>query len=241
VETGVLEKEARRLTRGHVLRVTEQRPEIELKLAVGADGLIAPGDGAPVWVTGQQARARAHLMRARADAVLVGRGTVEADDPELTCRLPGMEALSPVRVVLDSRLEMPETAKLLRGGAEAPVWVCCVPDAPEARKHALEAAGAKIIPVDAGGDGRPEPGAVAAALAGRGITRLLIEGGPSIARSFLDAGIIDRITIFRGESPVGDGLNPFLNDGLDVIEKKDDFYVSEPLPVGRDMMSVYEK
>ena len=88
---------------GHILRMTRDRPFVQLKIAVSSDGLIAPGDGAPSWVTGPQARQFAHILRARADAILVGRKTVTDDNPELTCRLPGLEARSPRRVILDAK------------------------------------------------------------------------------------------------------------------------------------------
>jgi len=110
------------LNAGHVLRQTQNRPFVQLKLALGADGLIAPGDGgAPQWVTGPAARAHGHLLRARADAILVGRGTVLADDPALTCRLPGMADRSPVRVVADSKLRTETGAKLFRDLPDVPL------------------------------------------------------------------------------------------------------------------------
>ena len=131
VEQGVLAEEAAAVTLGHILRVTEGRPAVTLKLAVGADGRLPRGKGTPVWITGPDARAHGHLLRAKHDAILVGRGTVLADNPSLTCRLPGMTCRSPVRVVLDRRLRTPPEARLfddldgaglaaLRGGRGAP-------------------------------------------------------------------------------------------------------------------------
>jgi riboflavin biosynthesis protein RibD len=95
VKEGVLAEEACAVTLGHLLRVTEGRPAVTLKLAVGSDGLMPKGNGAPVWITGPDARAHAHLLRARCDAIMVGRGTILADNPSLTCRLPGMACRSP--------------------------------------------------------------------------------------------------------------------------------------------------
>lgn len=241
VVTGVLEAEARLVTRGHLLRAGEGRPEITLKVATGSDGLIAPGSGAPVWVTGEQARMQAHLMRARSDAILVGRGTIEADDPELTCRLPGMADRSPVRVVLDSALATAETARILDAAPEVPVWICCGEAMPSRRRSLLEAAGAELVPVAASEDGRLDVISVANALAARGITRLLVEGGPNVARSFLAAGLVDRVVIFRGSRPVGGGLMPFVISGLERIEERGEFHRVDSRSLGDDVRLVFEK
>lgn len=242
VVDGVLEEDARLVTRGHLLRTAEGRPEITLKVATGSDGHIAPGDGAPVWVTGDQARARAHLMRARSDAILVGRGTIETDNPELTCRLPGMADRSPVRVVLDSALSLRDTAKIMNKAPEVPVWICCTEDVPTHRRALLEGAGAEILPVAASEDGRLDVVSVARSLARKGITRLLVEGGPNIWRSFLAAGLVDRVVIFRGSKPVGGGgLMPFVISGVERIEDRGEFVECERRKLGNDEMSVFEK
>ena len=99
---------------GHILRMTRDRPFVQLKIAVSGDGLIAPGDGAPRWVTGPEARQLAHILRARADAILVGRKTVADDNPELTCRLPGLEGRSPRRVILDAKFRTRPTPRCSR-------------------------------------------------------------------------------------------------------------------------------
>lgn len=238
----VLEADARLVTRGHLLRTGEGRPEITLKVATGSDGHIAPGDGAPVWVTGDRARAQAHLMRARTDAILVGRGTIEADDPELTCRLPGMAERSPVRVVMDTTLSLRDTAKILTNAPEVPVWVCCAENVSERRRAVLEDAGARVIPVAASDDGRLDVVSVAQTLAGKGITRLLVEGGPNIARSFLAAELVDRVVILKGSRPVGGGgLMPFVMSGLERISDRGEFIETERRTFGEDHMSIFEK
>jgi len=141
VTEGVLHDEACEVTLGHVLRVTEGRPAVTLKLAVGSDGLVPRGEGgAPTWLTGDLARAHAHLLRARTDAILVGRGTVVADNPSLTCRLPGMECRSPVRVILDRRLRTPTDARLFEDEM-VPVWFICARDEMEPNAAALQEAG----------------------------------------------------------------------------------------------------
>lgn len=242
VDMGILRDEAYRLARGHILRVREQRPEVTLKIAVGSDGLMAPGDGAPVWVTGETARARGHLMRARSDAILVGRGTVEADDPTLTCRLPGMEERSPVRIVMDSRLALHADAKLLQTAGEVPLWLICREDVVTARREQLTDKGATVITVQKGDDGRPDPLAVCRALAEKGITRLLIEGGPGVARAFLDNGLVDRAVIFKGPSAVGErGIEALRGQSLDDLEKAEGFEMTEVRNLGEDQVTIFEK
>src|SRR5262249_40444170 len=147
--------EALHVTLGHVLRVTQGRPAVTLKLAVGSDGLVPRGEaGAPTWVTGELARAHAHLFRARADAIMVGRGTVIADNPSLTCRLPGMECRSPVRVILDRRLRTPPDARLFNDEM-VPVWLVCAEDEMDANAEALQLRGAELIPVEIDAHGLP--------------------------------------------------------------------------------------
>lgn len=232
---------ARQIALGHILRVGPTRPTVLLKLAVGSDGRMAPGTGAPVWVTGEEARAQGHLLRARADAILIGRGTLAADDPELTCRLPGMEDRSPIRVVLDSTLSMSPSARMLAAD-RPPVWVMCRADADTDKAGALEAKGAEIVRVPAGAEGGLDLQAVMANLAERGITRAMVEGGPTMARAFLDAGLIDEAVFFQGTAPAGEGgLYPFLSEGLDCVAKSGHFSIVAERAVGADRMTVYRR
>lgn len=242
VATGILGLAARWMTLGHILRVTAGRPFVQLKLAVSSDGLVAPGQGRPVWVTGEVARARAHLLRARADAILIGRGTVLADDPTLTCRLPGLSHHSPIRVVLDSALRLPPRARLLSDGPAPPVWVVTTQEGSHARADALTTAGARIMRVGAGPDGRVDLRAALATLAEHGVTRLLVEGGPSVARSFLDAGLVDEAIVFQGTAPAaGGGLLPFVDSGIDRIAGSDRFELHADRSIGSDRMRVWRR
>jgi diaminohydroxyphosphoribosylaminopyrimidine deaminase/5-amino-6-(5-phosphoribosylamino)uracil reductase len=197
VDVGLMGEEARWLNAGFLSRIERGRPWITLKLATSLDGRIATGNGASRWITGPEARARAHLLRARNDAILVGAGTALADDPLLTCRLPGMADRSPIRVVLDRRLRLPIDSALVRSAHEVPLWIVTTG---EGATH--EAAGAVLIrPRDS------EPAAVATELAARGITRLLIEGGGAIAASFLAAGLVDELIWIRAPILIGgDGV-----------------------------------
>src|SRR5207253_924607 len=136
--------EAARDHAGHVRRIRDHRPHVILKLALSSDDRIGAAGHRPVAITGEAAKARVHLLRAQCDAILVGIGTVKADDPSLTCRLPGMEACSPVRVVLDRSLRIPGTSRLVHSARETPLWVMTsdLSEAPAAMK--LGAAGAQV-------------------------------------------------------------------------------------------------
>ena len=242
IAEGVLATEGQQLSLGHRLRVTQHRPLVQLKIAVGADGLIAEGDGAPVWTTGEQARAHGHLLRARADAILVGRGTVAADDPALTCRLPGMAERSPVRIVLDSNLSLPEKTKLMATLNDAPLWVCCSEAVEEKNVHTLMDKGAQVIQVASASQGGLDPLAVLTALAERGITRLLIEGGPHISQSFWSANLVDEVYVYQGPEPVGaGGLDALARDGLKAVQNAASFAASPVRKLGGDTLRVYHR
>lgn len=203
VRRGVLRAEANWVTLGHILRVTERRPMIQLKMAVGPDGHIARGGGGtPTWVTGELARGRGHLMRAQADAILVGAGTLRDDDPALTCRLPGLEKYSPVRVILSSKLETAGGCAMSAGRDDVPVWWFCSPGAPTAAREAVSSRGGKINQVREVG-GRLWLPAVLEALVEKGITRLLVEGGPTIWSAFDRAGLVDEVVLFHARSTAG--------------------------------------
>src|ERR1700682_1379443 len=175
---------------GHFRRVRDRRPHVILKLAVSSDDKLGAAGRLPLAITGEAAKARVHLLRAQSDAILVGIGTVQADDPLLTCRLPGMEARSPVRIVLDRSLRIPGTSRLVHSARETPLWVMTsnLSEAPAAMK--LGAAGAKVVRV---ATTSTPPGldlsAVLHALSERGITRLLVEGGARLASSFVTLGL----------------------------------------------------
>lgn len=204
IDNGVLAREAAALNAGFFLKVREARPLVTLKIAQSLDGRIATSSGESRWITGPEARAYGHLLRARHDAILVGIETALADDPELTCRLPGLEERSPLRVVLDSRLRLSEWSKLAQSARERPtlVFTTAAPGGP------LAAAGVEILRVQRDARGRPEIGAVLRELAGRGITRLLVEGGAGVHASFLDRGFADRLEIFTAPTLLGGAGHP---------------------------------
>ncbi|NWG26875.1 MAG: bifunctional diaminohydroxyphosphoribosylaminopyrimidine deaminase/5-amino-6-(5-phosphoribosylamino)uracil reductase RibD [Pseudorhodoplanes sp.] len=210
VEVGLCAEKAARAHAGHIRRVRDGRPHVTLKLAVSADGKAARAGRKPVQLTGEETRARVHRLRAMNDAILVGIGTVLADDPLLTCRLPGMEKRSPVRVVLDATLRLPLTSKLVCSAREIPVWTIFAADKDLARGAALHDIGVETMPVQRAGEGIDLKRALHA-LAQRGITRLLVEGGPTVAASFVAADLVDEVMLLRSPMTIGP-------DGIDALE-----------------------
>jgi diaminohydroxyphosphoribosylaminopyrimidine deaminase/5-amino-6-(5-phosphoribosylamino)uracil reductase len=210
VVTGVGAEEARRAHAGHVRRMREGRPHVTLKLAVSADGKAGLAGRRPTAITGEAARAHVQRRRAMHDAILIGIGTALADDPLLTVRLPGMTQCSPVRVVLDSALRLPPDGKLARGARDVPLWILAAPDAPAARADALRAAGAEVLHVDGSAD-RRDLAAALKLIAARGITRLMVEGGPTVAAAFVTAGLVDEAVLLRSSAAIGP-------DGIDALE-----------------------
>jgi len=176
IEVGVCEAEAAELNKGFLLTVTDRRPMVTLKMAVSADWKMTAGDAAQPWITGAEARRHGHLLRATHDAILVGVGTVIADNPMLDCRIAGLEKFPPVRVVLDRNNRMPMNSKLMQTADRIPLWILKENMVPEVLKTLTE----------------------------QGITRLLVEGGRQVAQSILDADMIDEIIIYQSPNVVGD-------------------------------------
>ncbi len=202
VEVGVLEKDARSLIADFAKHITTGLPFVTLKAAVTLDGKMASRTGDSKWITGEEARAEAHRMRDQSDAILVGVGTVLADDPQLTVRhVPGKD---PTRVVLDSELQTPPDAAIVTQKSSSPTLIFHAEDAPADRHQQLSAAGAELIAVDRA-PGGVSLAAVLSELGKRDIVRLLIEGGPLVHGAFLDAGLADRAAIFVAPLVLGDG------------------------------------
>jgi len=193
-------EEARLLTAGYRSRVLRGRPLVTLKLATTLDGRIAAASGDARWITGPAARRLAHALRDVSDAVLVGAGTVRADDPQLTCRLPGGH--HPVRIVLAGlTLRLPARARVLaRGGP--PTWVVAPRGAPVARVRALQRRGVEVLLVP-GRRGRVPFGALVRLLGARGLTSLLVEGGGTVAAEALRARAVDRLVLFVAPTLLG--------------------------------------
>ena len=242
VSVGLRKAEADEMNAGFFLRVREARPLVTLKLATSLDGRIATKSGESRWITGESSRRRAHLMRASHDAILVGSNTVAVDDPELTCRLPGMVARSPVRVVFDATAKLTAAAKLVTTARQIPTWVVIGPNAPAAQRRALEDAGVVLIEskvTDAGHTDVPE---ALRSLAARGITRVLCEGGGGIAASLLRAKLVDRLAWFHAPRVIGgDGIAAADALGFSTLAAAPGFRRVAVEASGEDVLETYER
>lgn len=214
VTTNVLSREARRVHRGHILRVAEGRPMVTVKLARTADGFAAREDRHRLKITGRLADRQVHLLRARADAIMIGAGTAIADDPLLTVRLPGLEAASPIRVVLDSDLGFRNFAtRMLDTTGAVPLWAMTTAEASTEAAAELVARGADVLRVPAAG-GRIDLHAALALLAERGVTRLFCEGGPQLADALAAEGLVDEAVIITGPDEFGGAGEPAIRPAL---------------------------
>lgn len=242
VDVGLCAAEAAFDHAGHFRRIRDKRPHVVLKLAVSLDGKIGAAGGKPLAITGEAVRNRVHLLRAQSDAILVGIGTVVADDPQLNCRLPGMAARSPVRVVLDRSLRIPASSQLVRTARETPVWVVGSELAEAAAATRLGAAGVQIMRMPPGSASGLDLQAVLETLAGKGITRLMVEGGSRVAASFVSADLVDEIWLFRGAEEVGaDGVDALDALPLSKITQSQAYKVHASETFGHDTLSIYER
>ncbi|MGH6816681.1 MAG: bifunctional diaminohydroxyphosphoribosylaminopyrimidine deaminase/5-amino-6-(5-phosphoribosylamino)uracil reductase RibD [Hyphomicrobiaceae bacterium] len=243
VETGLRADEARWIAAGHLLRIVEGRPFVQVKLAVDVNGLVPRAHaGRPVFVTGPEARAFAHLLRARADAIAIGRGTLEADDPQLTCRLPGLLWRSPVRVVLSGAMELPAGSNLARTAAASPVWLLCANDADTRPSGVPPAVVVHRVKRAAGGIGL-DLGEALRRLAELGITRLLVEGGPTLASAFVDAELADECVVFKGAQGIGieQGVRPFGGCGLERLHRSSQWQKMDERSIGADTLHLFRR
>ncbi|MEM7025519.1 MAG: bifunctional diaminohydroxyphosphoribosylaminopyrimidine deaminase/5-amino-6-(5-phosphoribosylamino)uracil reductase RibD [Pseudomonadota bacterium] len=240
VSLGVGRAEAEAINAGFFLRVRAGRPLVTLKVATSLDGMIATRAGESQWITGDLARARGHLLRARHDAIMIGSGTALADDPSLTCRLTGLEDRSPVRVVLDRQVRLSPDSKLATSASNVPTWLFTGQSATPSALAGLHERGIDTVAVGLDSMGRLDIAEVLSALAERGITRVLVEGGASLAASFLRARLVDRLAWFRAPKLIGGDGRPAVGElGIDAIS---DALVAEMLdskPLAQDRAERY--
>ncbi len=242
VSTGFMESEAKAINSGFIYKNQLNRPFFSWKTATSLDGRIATKTGQSQWITNPGARRAGHLLRAQNDAILVGIGTALADDPDLTCRIPGLENASPVRIVVDGRLQIPLTHRLVADAKRVPTWLCSAEDADGAQKSKLTDLGVKILAVNGAEGGRLDTAHLAELLADEGLTRVLIEGGAGLATHFYNSDLIDRIYWFRAPKIIGgDGLATLQDLGITSINGTRAFTRRETYDMGPDTLELFDR
>jgi diaminohydroxyphosphoribosylaminopyrimidine deaminase/5-amino-6-(5-phosphoribosylamino)uracil reductase len=241
VDIGLFADAARRMHAGHIRRVSDGRPHVTLKLAVSSDGKAGLAGRRTAVITGVAARQRVFGMRAEADAILVGIGTVLADNPALTCRLPGMFERSPVRIVLDSQLRVPIASHVIATVRETPTLVFASHTASAMAEQVLHECGVKVFRV-ASVNGRLDLTAILKSVAAQGITRLMVEGGPTVAASFFTADLVDELALFRSDNIIGsDGIDAVAGMPLDAIISSPRFRALASELIGPDRADYFER
>lgn len=236
LSVGVRRAEAETLNEGFFARVQRGRPAVTLKLATTLDGKIALASGASRWITGECSRAHVHLLRAQHDAVMVGIGSASADDPELTCRLPGMAAKKLVRIVVDSQARLSVTSKLASSAKGQPVWLVTAASPPAGDSLAAKGVEVLRVPPSSGG---LDLSAALKALADRGLTRVLVEGGATLAASLVKAGLVDRLLWYRAPTVMGGGLAAVGDLGVNEIGGTPRFRREETIRLGNDVLETF--
>jgi len=238
VTEGVMAAEAARLNAGFLRRITRGLPFVTLKLATTLDGRIATATGDSRWITGPEARRHVHLLRLTHDAVMVGSGTALADDPDLTVRDLGARH-QPVRVVLDSALRHSPDSRLGRSARVAPVWMVHGPDAPAAARAAWVATGAELIEADVA-EGHLSPRAALQALAARGLTRILCEGGGQLAAALVAEGLAGDLALYSAGALIGaEGRAALGPLGLDKLAEAPRLTLRETRLLGQDVLTLW--
>jgi len=240
VVVGPCVAEAAELNAGYLSQRRQGRPLVTLKLATTLDGRIATKKGASRWITGEAARARAHVLRANHDAVLVGSSTAVLDNPRLDVRLDGLGDTLPVRVVLDGRLRLPLTHDLVGRARQQATWLITREQADRDRVEAYEAAGVEVMTVGTDSDGRLSLQAALTVLGQRGLTRVLVEGGGAVAAGLLRQGLVDRLAWFRASRIIGgDGLPAVAGFGLEDLAEAPAFALTDLARIGNDVLETY--
>jgi len=240
VEVGLCTEEAAEVNAGFLSRLRLGRPLVTFKLATSLDGRIAVATGESQWITGPPARDRAHALRASHDAIMVGTGTVVADDPQLTCRLPGLGHRSPVRVVIDRHLRISPASRIIADAPRVPTWVLTLRSADPGRRAMFLANRVTLIDVDDDGEGQIDLAAALGALGERGITRLLVEGGARLAAAFFRARLIDRLVWVHAPLVIGgDGIPAIAGFDLAALADGRAFERLSTETIGDDVLTTF--
>lgn len=237
VTAGVLPQQARQGLNGYLSRKQKKRPYVTVKLAVSKDGMIGKVGSGQVSITGAISRIQVHMMRAESDAILVGSGTANADDPELTCRLPGLETRSPLRFVLDTRASLAPESRLVQTIKTAWLSVVSGPDAPLGNVARLKQQGVTIIPGELV-DGRIALPELLNDMAETGTSSLFVEGGAKTVQAFLDARLVDEIALFTSKVTIDENgiASPVINSHIPV-----GFILVRSEKFGKDTLHVYQR
>jgi diaminohydroxyphosphoribosylaminopyrimidine deaminase/5-amino-6-(5-phosphoribosylamino)uracil reductase len=242
IVSGVCAAEAADVNEGFFSRINSGRPLITLKLATSLDGRIATAGGESQWITGETARAWAHGLRAKHDAILVGVGTALADNPLLTVRVPGYAGRPKVRIVLDARLQLLLTSKLVATAKEAPTWIITVAGVDPLRAQAFADCGVNLIEVPPDENGTVDIVAALRELGRLGLTRILVEGGAHIAGALLLHDLVDRVAWFRAPRVIGgDGRPAAVGFGVNRLAEMRDFVRTGLFRAGSDIMETYSR
>lgn len=232
VRTGLQRPAARALIEPFGKWITTGRPFVTLKLATTLDGKVAAPDGTSRWISGPDARAEVHELRRKVDAVIVGAGTVEADDPSLTFRLDGVEGTQPLRVVVDSSGRTSPKARVF--DTTAPALIVTTHEVPAARTGEWEAAGAGVARVGAG-EGGVDLGACLEELGRRELCHVLCEGGPTLAGSFAESGLVDRFVFYLAPKLVGGDAPGAFAAGVKTLTEAWELEIERVRTVGNDI------
>lgn len=238
VDVGTRANEARTVNAGFLSRITKDRPTVALKLATTLDGKIALSDGTSRWITGERARAHVHLLRAQFDAVMIGAGTAVADDPELTSRLPGMNAGRIVRIVVDTNARLSPTSKLANTAHKQPVWMLTAPNTKAPATLGAKAVEAIHVPAAENGI---DLSAALKILAQRGLTRIFVEGGATLAASLVKADLVDNLLWYRAPAIMGEGISALGSLSLGELASLPRFRREETIRLGEDVLETYAR
>jgi len=241
VETGICSAAATQVLAGYLSRKMSGKPTVLLKLAVSKDEKLATNDPDNRWITGTMARNRGHLMRAQSDAIVVGIGTVLEDDPDLTCRLKGLEHLSPLRVIVDTNLKTPVDCRMVESAQQVPLMIACAQNVEIEHSMKLFEKGVEIVPCHTRA-GRIDLSDLLARLADHGINRVMFEGGAGIAEALIEDNLIDELAIFKAPRNIGKkGTPAFTGTSVHKITKRLSLRKKCKLKVGCDDLSLYHR
>ncbi len=244
VTQNICREEALEINEGFFLRILKNRPLFTMKMATSLDGRIAVHTGESQWITEAPTRQQGHLLRANHDAIMVGIGTATEDNPQLTCRLPGLESHSPVRIVVDRRMRLPLTSNLVIQAQDIPTWMITLGDQDDIRAEAYREAGIEMITPDdvTEMDGGITLSWVAEELAKRGLTRVLVEGGSHLAAAMLRRRLIDRLSWMHAPRIMGhDGIPAAQAFGVDHLEDTPFFDRTDSFSSGGDLVELYRR